>query len=182
MSKISCRNATEIHLARLSVVIQTVRVRLQALGINPSQVTLIGHSYGGHLVNLLATEDMNSAQVDSMVSISGVWKPWSNGYSEYLNVDPDLAPVDRQPKISKHLTVIHSVDDETVPIEQMRDFIEWVKPLPRTSYSVLELKHGGHAPGFEDPSDSVLSQIVSAILKQSRPTALRGRHGWYEIF
>lgn len=86
---------------------------------------ILGHSYGGYLVNLMATQSVPN--VAGYISYAGVWDSKSN--------DPTLVPKGMNPLASKAaelapILVIQSKDDQNVPYTEFKKFSAWAKGIP----------------------------------------------------
>jgi acetyl esterase/lipase len=111
-------------------------------GVDPDRIYLIGNSSGGHLVSLVATlgdgpyeklggwEDARS-DVAAVISVAGpydlntldwgnLWTPVEGDVMEARRI---ASPMSHVSAATRPILVIHSDDDQSVPIQQALDFV-----------------------------------------------------------
>jgi predicted alpha/beta hydrolase len=108
-------------------------------------IVLMGHSYGGYLVNYLASDTVQVSNVAAFVSYAGIWDPFlRNQWSAEFHVSKALSVVSHNPTNLRSLMVIHSADDTAVSIDQLTSFRQWVGKAHKPDQHVLELQFGEH--------------------------------------
>jgi acetyl esterase/lipase len=111
-------------------------------GVDPDRIYVIGNSSGGHLVSLLATlgdgpyeklggwEDARS-DIAAAISVAGAYElnqlDWGNLWTpvegDVMEARRLASPMYHISATTKPILVIHSDDDQSVPIQQALDFV-----------------------------------------------------------
>ena len=111
-------------------------------GVDPDRIYVIGNSSGGHLVSLLATlgegpypelggwEDARS-DVAAVISVAGAYDlnalDWGNLWTpvegDVMEARRIASPMSHISAATKPILVIHSDDDQSVPVQQAIDFV-----------------------------------------------------------
>lgn len=123
--------------------IRFVRANSERYGVDPDRIYLIGNSSGGHLVALVATlgsgpypvtgswpdEDV---EIRAAISVAGaydlntlswgdLWTPIEGDVQEARRV---ASPIHSVSAATKPILVIHSDDDQSVPVQQAIDMVD----------------------------------------------------------
>lgn len=126
----------------VQTAIRWVHAHADEYGIDPDRVYLIGNSAGGHLVSLAATLgegpyaktggwDSARSDVRAVISVSGPYDvntlSWGNLWTP-LSEDPHEArrlasPIHHVGPGTKPMLVLHSNDDQAVPVGQALDMV-----------------------------------------------------------
>lgn len=138
-------------------------------GGDPTNITIVGHSAGGHLVSLLASDDqylkqhgLSLANIRKVISISGVY--WiGEGFENVFGTDPEqrrkaAAMAHVKPGLPPFLISYCQWDYLTLPL-QARQF-----------HAALN-KVGVNAELLYIPAENHISEIVRAV-RQEDPTAI----------
>jgi pimeloyl-ACP methyl ester carboxylesterase len=167
------------------------RVRALRAEVPDCPLTLYGHSYGGYLALLVAT------QAADLIDGVAVWAPvtdiqllldastgsqrrWLEQQVGVLRLDPDRlrrrSPVDRLPELRDiWLLVGHGRLDERCPVEQSRRLVDGLRRYPDAAarLSYLEDVDSGHTPlSWHRWVDAVVSHFTTS---RSRSPLASGR-------
>jgi len=127
----------------VQTAIRWMHAHAESFGVDPDRIYLIGNSAGGHLVSLAATlgdgpyprtggwEDARS-DVRAVISVSGaydvnklswgnLWTPISGDAEEARRV---ASPIRHVSGDTRPILIIHSNDDQAVPVEQALGMVE----------------------------------------------------------
>jgi acetyl esterase/lipase len=126
----------------VQTAIRWVHAHADEYGIDPDRVYLIGNSAGGHLVSLAATLgegpypktggwESSSNDVRAVISVSGAYDvnalSWGNLWSPIGEDEREArrlaSPVRHVGAGTKPMLVLHSDDDQAVPVEQASSMV-----------------------------------------------------------
>lgn len=110
-------------------------------------IFFVGHSFGGYIVNLLATQSPRIEGVRGFISLHGIWDTLEMYPNQGIDkvVPASIRPIDRSPESLAKILVIHSEDDGAVPASQMTTFRKWAGEV---GYELKVYPSGGHTPGL----------------------------------
>jgi acetyl esterase/lipase len=86
------------------------------------KLIVLGHSYGGYVVNRMITEKMKSDDIDAYVSSHGIWNPQSQPYKDdrYTAIVPVIG------NALPPVLVLLSQNDHAIG-DQTNDFMKWLE-------------------------------------------------------
>lgn len=143
------------------------------LRIDPAQITVVGHSAGGHLALCLAAYEPRIGKVVSLAGVIDLQRAWelhlsNNAVIEFLGGSPQQMP-DRyreasplelaQPNTPQ--LIVHGTHDDSVPIELSPRYAA-AKKAKGEKVHYLELEAADHFD-LVDPRSSVWQQIQMSI-------------------
>ena len=142
-----------------------LRAKSDRLGIDPSRLTVMGFSAGGHLAMLLATLDDDAerpaaaALIYPVITMAG---DWTHAGSAEALLGPDASPERRRAYSGEHRVdsrtpptfLVHAADDAVVPV---RNALAYAEALDAhgVSFELHVLPKGGHGFGMYAPGASV---------------------------
>lgn len=155
----TCKEVTNIHLQGIKDAISEIRKKYS----DKLPIYVLGHSYGGYLVNILSTTKPTISTVNGFISYAGIWDTGiQDDYGKSYHASSALNPINDIQNAQSNLLVIHSQDDTAVSFVQFSRFKD-IEPIFRNNKVVrsLELQSGGH---FTDDI-TINKQIMDSIIK-----------------
>ena len=137
---------------------------------------VLGHSAGGHLALLMASEALQLRGVVALAPVADLrlahQLKLSNGaVQEFLGVDPDQHPeILRDADPLQHATrvrafLVHGLEDEIVPLQLSRNYVE-ARSADRTAPELVTMEGANHFDVIdpEAPAFSVVRECVRKLL------------------
>ena len=150
------------------------KVTEQLQEINPTHlpVFMLGHSYGGYLVNRIAVSDSRPSNVRGYISYAGLWDPRLPGIDGRVDnpgtqTSHDNAPIEGNLENVAPMLVIHSEDDPIVAINQF----ELISSRGIGQVQLLRMESGGHAATRRSENRRIARSIenfVQSLLPELR--------------
>lgn len=142
------------------------KVTEQLQEINPTHlpVFMLGHSYGGYLVNRIAVSDSRPPNVRGYISYAGLWDPRVPGIDGHVNnpgtqASHDNVPIEGDLENMAPMLVIHSEDDQVVSINQF----ELISSRDMSQVQLLRMNSGGHAATKRSENRRMARSIESFV-------------------
>jgi acetyl esterase/lipase len=138
---------------------------------------VIGHSAGGHLALLMASEAVPLTAVVALAPVADLRLTHqlnlSNGaVAEFLGATPEAAPElydqacpSKQPSAVRRV-LVHGTEDEVVPIAISRSYIEARQRDPQPP-TLIEIPHATHMD-LIDPQSVAGAQVLEIVLRAMR--------------
>jgi acetyl esterase/lipase len=144
------------------------------LRIDPTQITITGHSAGGQLALCLAAHQPRISKVVSLAGVIDLQRAWelhlsNDAVVEFLGGTPqqmpdryrDASPLELAIPSTPQL-IVHGANDNSVPIELSRRYTV-AKTATHEKVHYLELEAADHFD-VVDPRSSIWQQIQMSIL------------------
>lgn len=142
-------------------------------------IFFVGHSFGGYIVNLLATQSPRIDEVRAYISLHGIWDTLEMYEAQGTDrvVPSSVRPIDQSSENLSPILVIHSEDDGAVPFSQIATFKKWAGQA--SNYEIKIYPSGGHTPGLIPEGNKPiypvtdLAQIVLDFMNKYRISDLK---------
>jgi acetyl esterase/lipase len=139
-----------------------------------NRLVVMGHSAGGQLALCLAAHETSLRRAISLAGVVDLKKAFAlhlsrEAVAEFLGGSPDAVPDHYREADPMELSIprahqwlLHGSEDDTVPPEFSRDYVEQKKKKGE-SVQLLEIPNTGH---FEliDPASEAFKQVTSTVL------------------
>lgn len=150
-----------------------VRQEAARFQLDRKRLVVMGHSAGGQLAFCLAAHETSLRRVMALAGVVDLRKAFALHLShdavvEFLGGTPDAVPEHYREADPMELKIpqarqwlIHGTDDDTVPVEFSRNYVEQKKSSE--SVQLIEITRCGH---FEliDPGSAAFKQVTAAVL------------------
>ena len=150
-----------------------VRQEAARFQLDRKRLVVMGHSAGGQLALCLAAHETSLRRVMALAGVVDLRKAFALHLShdavvEFLGGTPDAVPEHYREADPMELKIpqarqwlIHGTDDDTVPVEFSRNYVEQKKSSE--SVQLIEITRCGH---FEliDPGSAAFKQVTAAVL------------------
>jgi acetyl esterase/lipase len=140
--------------------------------LDPKRVIVMGHSAGGHLAVALAGHQPDLLGVVSLAGVLDLRRAWelhlsNDAVVEFLGGTPQAMPDHyreadpMQLSVKARQEILHGTDDDTVPFEIGRKYVETKRAL-REQVALRELPKTGH---FEliDPESAAWKTVEASV-------------------
>lgn len=150
-----------------------VRQEAARFQLDRKRLVVMGHSAGGQLALCLAAHETSLRRVMALAGVVDLRKAFALHLShdavvEFLGGTPEAVPEHYREADPMELKIpqarqwlIHGTDDDTVPVEFSRNYVEQKKSSE--SVQLIEITRCGH---FEliDPGSAAFKQVTAAVL------------------
>lgn len=156
----TCKEATLNEIADIKSSIDFLYNEL-----GQKNIFVWGHSFGGFIANTMSLQKPKISNINGYISSNGWWTvtiEWSLWYLSPTSMSPTL----QNPSSLSKILIVHTEDDERIPIAQIDYFKNWISQVKnKPNYKLVLYPKGGHSyiMNYDYPSGSFLNEILDFI-------------------